>query len=111
MRTMRGAISFNRPTHLLPSAESRTAKPVMLLPGCAMLAAKPPPIGSIQHNRIGSGDDPVGLGTQQPLECSVDFARVSGIERDGGFRLLTSPKRTGSPPIVKTTGTVGSSVA
>ena len=43
-----GAISFNRSTHLPPSAESGLAKPVMLPLGCAMLAAKPPP------NRIGN---------------------------------------------------------
>ena len=46
MRTVRGAISFNSPTHLPPSAESRAMKPVMLPPGCERLAAKPPPIGS-----------------------------------------------------------------
>ena len=43
-----GAISFNRSTHLPPSAGSGLAKPVMLPLGCAMLAAKPPP------NRIGN---------------------------------------------------------
>jgi hypothetical protein len=32
--------------------------------------------------RISGGDDRVGLGVQQPLERTVDFARVSGIERD-----------------------------
>ena len=38
---------------------------------------------SIQRNWIGSGDDSVGIGTQQLLECGVDFACVSGIEGDG----------------------------
>jgi hypothetical protein len=54
MRTVRGAISFNSPTHFPPNAESRAAKLVMLPPGCARLAAKPPPIGSARSaNTIG----------------------------------------------------------
>ena len=40
-------------------------------------------LASIQRNWIGSGDDSVGFGTQQLLECGVDFACVSGIEGDG----------------------------
>jgi len=45
-RTVCGAIYFNSPTHLPPSAESRAVKPVMLPPGCARLATKPLLIGS-----------------------------------------------------------------
>src|SRR6516162_8582886 len=47
-RTVRGAISFNSPTHFPPSvpAGSLDMKPVMLPPGCARFAAKPLPIGS-----------------------------------------------------------------
>src|SRR5207249_4694367 len=40
-------------------------------------------LASIQRNWIGCGDDSIGLGIQQLLERSVDFARVFGIDRDG----------------------------
>jgi hypothetical protein len=30
-------------------------------------------LASIQRNRVAGGDDSVGLGIQQPLECSVDW--------------------------------------
>jgi hypothetical protein len=45
-RTVRGAISFNSPIHLPPTAGSLVVKPAMLPPGCARLTPKPLPIGS-----------------------------------------------------------------
>ena len=46
MRAVDGAICFNSSTHLPPSAESSTVKPVIFPAGRAKLAAKPLPIGS-----------------------------------------------------------------
>src|SRR5215813_5534421 len=45
-RTVRGAISFNRSTHLPPCAALSVVKPVILPPGRARLAVKPLAIGS-----------------------------------------------------------------
>ena len=53
-RAVRGATSFNNSNHLPPRAESSTMKPVMLPLGCARLATKPLPIGSVTStNTIG----------------------------------------------------------
>ena len=75
-----GAISFNRSTHLPPSAGSGLAKPVMLPLGCAMLAAKPPPnrIGNKRkHNRdsprlASKGADQRGGNTEDRVGARID---------------------------------------
>src|SRR5262249_45998008 len=49
-----GAICLRAPTHLVPNDNSNTAKPVILPPGCARLATRPWPTGSVtDRNTMG----------------------------------------------------------
>jgi hypothetical protein len=82
-RRVPGAICLRTSTHLVPSENSNTEKPVMFAPGRDKLATKPWPSGSVTvRNTIGMER----VACRRPLADGVEWAtNTSGCSPTSSF--------------------------